>query len=248
MRIGGFMYIIFLILFLGYFAIISFIDVRYVNKAKNMVITEKLRIKNYREGIILNWIPALAVFLICLINSISLNNIGLRQLNFEYNIWFNIILLVVIGGYFVLVVYQVISYFISPEYRKKAKEQLDTESEKNHYNAVMNNLALPRTKNEKLHFFGVSLTAGISEEIVFRGFLFFVLQNILPNLPMIIIPLITCAIFGVLHIYQGIYGIIKTSIAGILLGYLYLVTGSIIPGIIIHFLLDFSAAFVLSDE
>jgi len=242
------MYIIFLLLILGYFTVLSFFEARDIKKLKEMVITEKIRTKNYREGIILGWIPALVVLLICLFSSISFNDIGLRQLGLNYNIWFNVITLIISGGYLALMLYQMISYMASVKYREKAKEQLENASQKNNYNAIMNNIALPRSKKEKRLFFGLSLTAGISEEIVFRGFMFFILKAIFPDLSLIIVVIIISIIFGILHIYQGFSGIIKTALFGAFFGCLYLVTNSIFPGIILHFIGDFSSAFLLSDE
>jgi len=242
------MYVIFLLLILGYFTGIAFFEARYIKKVRNIVITEKIRIKNYFEGIILGWIPALSVLLICLFSNIGFNDVGLRPLSFNYSIWLNICILVISVGYLILLFYQIISYMVSVKYRENAKKQMLNESKKNEYSAVMSNIALPRSKKEKRLFLGVALTAGISEEFVFRGFLFFILLIIFPSFNPFVAMIIVSVIFGLLHIYQGLSGIIKTLLFGAFFGLLYLVTGSIIPGMILHFIGDFSSAFILSDE
>ena len=242
------MYIVFLFIILCYYAVLSFLAARKINKLKGKVISENIRIKLYSQSIIEGWIPALFVLLICLFSSIGFNDVGLGQLSFNYNIWFNLIIFVIVGVLLALLLYQIILYLVSEEYRKETKEEFAKEAEESHYDAVMNNILIPRTKKEKQLFFGVSLTAGICEELVFRGFLFFIFQSIFPNLSIIVILIIASVIFGIFHSYQGFSGVIKTTLIGVLFGCLYVVTGSIIPGIILHFIVDFSSVFVLSEE
>ncbi|MDQ3607147.1 MAG: CPBP family intramembrane metalloprotease, partial [Gemmatimonadota bacterium] len=63
---------------------------------------------------------------------------------------------------------------------------------------------LPRTPTEKAAFVGVSVTAGVCEELVFRGFLIPALDIATGSLPLAV--LLSCAIFGLLHSYQGMIG------------------------------------------
>jgi membrane protease YdiL (CAAX protease family) len=71
---------------------------------------------------------------------------------------------------------------------------------------------------------------------------------IFPNISFILVILLATLLFGILHIYQGIQWIIATSLLGAVYGCLYLVTGSLIPGMILHFLTDYSAAFMFPVE
>jgi len=141
-----------------------------------------------------------------------------------------------------------ISYLASEKKRDEIRNQLLKPDQKNHYNDVMANIAFPRTFKEKKYFFGVSLTAGICEEIIFRGLLLFLLQALFPSLSIVFIIIIASAIFGIGHFYQGITGIIKTTVGGVVFCCLYVVTNSLIIGIIGHFLMDFSSAFLLREE
>lgn len=43
-------------------------------------------------------------------------------------------------------------------------------------------------------------------------------------------------------------GVIKTGAVGMILVLLYLVTDSLVPGIILHFLIDYSSAFLIREE
>ena len=141
-----------------------------------------------------------------------------------------------------------ISYLVSEKKREEIKNQILNPKQENNYNEVMANIALPRTLKEKKYFFGVALTAGICEEIIFRGLLLYLLQALFPSFSIIFILIIACSIFGVGHLYQGITGIIKTTLVGVLFCCIYIVTDSLILGIIGHFIMDFSSAFLFRDE
>ena len=71
---------------------------------------------------------------------------------------------------------------------------------------------------------------------------------IFPNISPVIIVIVTSAIFGIAHLYQGIRGMILTAAGGALAGCLYLVTHSIAPVMLLHFFIDIANVFLLSDE
>ena len=112
----------------------------------------------------------------------------------------------------------------------------------------MYNIVLPHTFKEKKYFFGICLTAGICEEIIFRGLLLYILQGLFPNLSIIIILVIAFMLFGIGHLYQGIGGIVKTALVGGILCCLYLVTNSLIICMVIHFVMDFTSAFIIKED
>ena len=76
----------------------------------------------------------------------------------------------------------------------------------------------------------------------------FLLADIFPDMHIAVIGIIAALLFGAFHCYQGLTGVIKTSAAGMLFVALYLVTDSLVPGIILHFLVDFSSAFLVDDK
>jgi membrane protease YdiL (CAAX protease family) len=52
-------------------------------------------------------------------------------------------------------------------------------------------------------------------------------------------------LFGIAHVYQGWVGIIQTAITGIILGLLFLATGSLLLVIVVHALVDLQVVLML---
>lgn len=96
---------------------------------------------------------------------------------------------------------------------------------------------LPYTKKERWLFAGICVTAGVCEEILFRGFLLFYLQEVFGSAPWVAI-VVSSAIFGLCHVYQGFTGVLTTGVLGAVLAGLYLSSGSLLLPIIIHTLID----------
>ena len=103
---------------------------------------------------------------------------------------------------------------------------------------------MPVTGREKGVFALLSLTAGVFEELVFRGFL-----------PLFLIPwtgsylagaLPVAVVFGFLHAYQGRHGIARTAVMGAILSAGVAWTGSLWPSIFAHAALDLLLGLVLA--
>lgn len=104
---------------------------------------------------------------------------------------------------------------------------------------------LPRTGSEKIAFAGLSVSAGIAEELVFRAFLIAALLQ--AGAPMTLAAGLSVAVFAVSHAYQGVTGVLRVAALGAILTLPILVTGSIYPGMIAHAALDVLAGIVLAD-
>ncbi|HUG40278.1 MAG TPA: CPBP family intramembrane glutamic endopeptidase [Longimicrobiales bacterium] len=104
---------------------------------------------------------------------------------------------------------------------------------------------LPRTGSEKIAFAGLSVSAGIAEELVFRAFLMAALLAAGATVPLTIA--LSVAAFAVSHAYQGMVGMIRVALLGALLTAPVLLTGSIYPAMIAHAALDLLAGLVLAD-
>lgn len=100
---------------------------------------------------------------------------------------------------------------------------------------------MPRTRTEIALFAGVSVTAGVCEEILFRGLLFHCLQAAPFSLAPLPTLLVGSALFGLAHMGQGFKGVLVTGAAGLFLGGLYMVTGSLLLPIAVHILIDLRA-------
>ncbi|MEW5916825.1 MAG: type II CAAX endopeptidase family protein [Gemmatimonadota bacterium] len=97
---------------------------------------------------------------------------------------------------------------------------------------------LPATPQEFVLFRWLSVTAGICEELLYRGFLLWYLAAYVGTWPAVGLGAVA---FGVGHAYQGMSGIIKTGIVGALAGALYVTSGSLIWPMLLHAAVDLQA-------
>jgi membrane protease YdiL (CAAX protease family) len=104
---------------------------------------------------------------------------------------------------------------------------------------------LPATPDEKRAFVGLSLTAGICEELVFRGFLVFAL--VAASGSVLLALLVSSAVFGVLHAYQRPAGAVRAAALGALLALPLITTGSLLPGVLAHAGIDIIAGLWLRE-
>lgn len=94
---------------------------------------------------------------------------------------------------------------------------------------------LPRTDREAALFRRLSVTAGICEEIVYRGYLIWYLTGFVGTWPA---ALLAAAAFGVLHLYQGLAGVVRTGATGLVMAAVYVATGSLLWPVILHTTVD----------
>ncbi len=105
---------------------------------------------------------------------------------------------------------------------------------------------IPRTGLEKRFFVGLSIVAGLGEEIAYRGYALTTIQLLIPA-PWIAAGLSSVA-FGVLHAYQGSVGILRTALIGFVLATSVLMTESLVPGIMAHALIDLIVGLVIGPR
>lgn len=97
---------------------------------------------------------------------------------------------------------------------------------------------LPRTSEERWTFAGVAVTAGICEEVLFRGFGIAYVRWLWPGATHGWLILLTSVAFGFAHLYQGLRGVVLTGIVGAFFASLVLSSGSLLPAVLLHALLD----------
>lgn len=144
-------------------------------------------------------------------------------------IWPKIDTIVIILTSALIVIYIIDTLFSVREYKKDSvKDQKDLE------------IILPKNWSEYKHYAFLAINAGISEEIVYRGFLVNYLREVLPVGPsnMILAVFIPSVIFAISHLYQGWLNVLKIFTISILLGNIYLYSESLLIVIIIHVLVD----------
>ena len=104
---------------------------------------------------------------------------------------------------------------------------------------------IPRTTPEKIAFTGLSFSAGIAEELIFRSFLIAALLEASGSLPIAVA--VSVGAFAITHAYQGLVGVVRVTLLGLVLTAPFVLTGSVYPSIIAHTTLDLLAGLVLAD-
>ncbi len=105
---------------------------------------------------------------------------------------------------------------------------------------------VPATPREKGMFALLSATAGVSEELVFRGFLPTLFMPLSASYLLAALPV--AAVFGLLHAYQGPHGIVRAGTIGAVLAAGVAWTGSLWPSIFAHAALDLLFGLVLGQS
>lgn len=107
---------------------------------------------------------------------------------------------------------------------------------------------IPKTPVERFLFFWVSVTAGVCEEIIFRGLMLYYFSHLPFDLSIFAIGLISSLLFGIVHLYQGWKGVLQTAYLGAILFFLYVGTGTLWVPIVLHFLIDVKFVFLPNKE
>ncbi len=99
---------------------------------------------------------------------------------------------------------------------------------------------LPTNFEEFKHFLFVAFTAGVCEEIIFRGFMihYFLAVNENNELGSWLSILIPACLFALGHLYQGEKAVIKILVMATLFGWIFLLTKSLLLLMLLHFLVD----------
>lgn len=192
---------------------------------KQSVIAQPIkRIAVYRSTIFQLWLPVLILMVLVSLNYLSMNDLGLR---WHWGLANQIAVtgLVLISGYFLFSLKQLRE---NSENHKTVRKQL----------AFVQWLMPTSVKESRYFILGVSISAGVCEELLFRGYLMQLLADFMPTYGVV---LISSMLFGLGHIYQGPIHILKSALMGVVMALIYLATDSIIVPIILHTLLDMYA-------
>jgi membrane protease YdiL (CAAX protease family) len=100
---------------------------------------------------------------------------------------------------------------------------------------------MPRSDEEMRWFNLLAVTAGVCEELLYRGYLLWYLGHWLAPVPAIAVAAV---VFGFGHAYQGVRGVAVTSLVGLFMCAVYLLTGSLVACMVIHALMDLHAGHV----
>lgn len=101
----------------------------------------------------------------------------------------------------------------------------------------------PQDNLERLAFVALVSTVALCEEVIYRGFIQFIFQDVTRGAVLLGIFL-SAIFFALAHAYQGRRGLLSTFAVGLLFGAVRSWTGSLIPPISAHFVADLTVGFL----
>jgi membrane protease YdiL (CAAX protease family) len=109
---------------------------------------------------------------------------------------------------------------------------------------------LPSTPAERTWFAIAAVTAGICEELLYRGFLMSYLPSNFSMLAgqIILISIISGIIYGLSRAYQGMRGIATTALTGFSFAIVYFLSHSLIPAMVFHTLAELRTMWLWRPE
>ena len=181
------------------------------------------RIKTYNWAIAMEWVLALGLVGWWLLAGRDLASLGLVPVADGWQ-WLGIA--VGVAGT-ILIIFQMISVLRSTKKLNEVREAMGD----------LGCLA-PLTPEEDRRFNLVSVSAGVCEEILYRGVLMAVLAPVVGTWPAVALSSI---IFGMGHAYQGLVGIGKTTLVGFVLALLAVFSGSLFIPMLLHSVVDITS-------
>ena len=120
--------------------------------------------------------------------------------------------------------------------RKKLKKQPRKYSSAEAFTSL--SYFLPATRTERRWWVFLAITAGICEEVLFRGFLLQYLHTSPWKLGLTVSLVIAAVVFGLQHLYQGLAGAGGIVVAGLILGLFFIFSGTLLLPVILHAIMD----------
>jgi membrane protease YdiL (CAAX protease family) len=102
---------------------------------------------------------------------------------------------------------------------------------------------MPQTSAEAWAFVALALTAGVSEEFIYRGFVFTLFRRVFggSTTAVVLAAVISSVWFAVGHLYQGRRGITTTFVVGMLFVAVRIAAGNVVPAMMGHVGVDLVA-------
>lgn len=182
-----------------------------------------VRVETYTQSMFSLWSVAIPVLILWAVNNREWHDLGFKiEMGWIAALGWSLALLVV--GYLLV---QWASVVRSEKTRQQLHAQLDKAE-------TISDL-MPRNAAEKDLFHLLSVTAGITEEIIYRGYLIWAFALLVPTWAAALIGLI---VFTLVHIYQGWSQLPGVFAMGALFTLIFMLSGSIWPAIVAHILVD----------
>lgn len=190
------------------------------------------RLALYRSTILLQWVLACLVGWRCAARSVGLEELGLTTGDSRQVAWVTIALTCFLCLNQVIGLRRIAR--IPPEQRGSL--------------FAITAKIMPRSNSEMLAYAALACTAGISEEFLYRGFVFTAFVRMFVNYgpPNALAAILSAGWFSLAHLYQGRRGIITTFVVGLIFATVRIWTGSLIPAVAAHVGIDLVAGICVS--
>jgi len=113
---------------------------------------------------------------------------------------------------------------------------------------VASAILLPSTPTERKWYAATAITAGICEELLYRGFLMHYLPSTFPFLGWLLAAILSGIIYGLSRAYQGFKGISQTALTGFSFAIVYILSGSLLPAMVFHILAELRTLMLWKPE
>ncbi len=175
----------------------------------------------YRNTMISHWALFFMAMALWAYSGRSWSAIGF---SLDINLWFGAGVILTILGIVALVMQNRYVKAATPDEIESLRERLGSLE-----------IMIPQNGSELARFNELSITAGIVEEILWRGFLIWYFSQFMPLWAAALLSTIG---FGLAHAYQGLKQLPSITAVGAAFAVLYLVSGSIWLPIILHAIVD----------
>jgi len=210
---------VFTIVLVSFFPIAGYWLFRNLKKSDESNLTSR-KLRTYASIILSEWAFVIALLWLMHQHGFSISDLGENIENLHLSIIVTIVL---------LSVFMVMVYFNVRQLRQMNLDKLED-------GLRPLKKFLPSNRTESIIFILIALTAGICEELLYRGWL----QNMLSHgIGSVWIGLVLGAvIFGIGHAYQGKMGMVQTGIIGLIFGIVFIITKSLVASQILHVIVD----------
>ena len=198
-----------------------YVYMTHEQEKQRVIANPALRNSVYQLTMLHLWLPTLLLLAMTMGSELTLSSLGF---NWEWDLVNQIAVgLTVILT--LLFIFQIKSFNKDPDAQKKFIEQI-----------AFIRWFMPENISQARYFIlGLSVTAGICEELLFRGYLLNLFDQ---NMPTYVAVILSSLAFGAGHIYQGISNVFKTTLLGVFMSCIYLLTDSIYLVIYLHIIID----------
>jgi hypothetical protein len=183
----------------------------------------KSTLQIYAWNILALWSLSAACVWIARMNQLALSDLGEQT----GNPFRTLVVCAIVAALFLLLIgiQKAQKKKVSPERLEKALEGV--------------NRLMPKNSTERWVWVGASISAGVCEEFLYRGWLLSLLAAALRSTWLGL--LISSILFGFAHAYQGRKAIFGAGVGGVIFGVVFVLSGSLIPGQLLHTAIDLNS-------